>query len=101
MPEQTVERLVDRRPWLLALLGLVLAFGFLIILVYLIIALKHGPVAGPNPWFSRGFEWITASPPPTDNFGPRNPVYQYGPHEYDKEASPVPTGPSPEAPHAH
>lgn len=29
MPEQAVERLVDRRPWLLALLGLVLAFGFL------------------------------------------------------------------------
>lgn len=29
MPQQAVERLVDRRPWLLALLGLVLAFGFL------------------------------------------------------------------------
>ncbi|HET7755325.1 MAG TPA: cbb3-type cytochrome c oxidase subunit I [Anaeromyxobacteraceae bacterium] len=78
-----------------------LAFGFIIILIYLLISLKHGPVAGPNPWFSRGFEWITASPPPTDNFGPRNPVYTHGPHEYDKEASPVPAGSPPEAPHAH
>jgi cytochrome c oxidase subunit I len=45
-----------------------LAIGFIIILCYLLWALKNGPVAGPNPWGSRGFEWSTASPPSTHNF---------------------------------
>ena len=75
-----------------------LAFGFGIILVYLVISLKHGPVAGANPWRSRGYEWITLSPPPADNFGPENPVYPYGPHEYQHEPSPRPEGA--EVPHA-
>jgi cytochrome c oxidase subunit 1 len=75
-----------------------LAFGFAIILVYLVISLKHGPVAGPNPWRSRGFEWATVSPPPTDNFGPVNPVFTDAPHEYthpDQQPRP-----EPEVPHA-
>ncbi len=31
-----------------------LAFGFLIVLIYLIYALVRGPIAGDNPWGSRG-----------------------------------------------
>jgi cytochrome c oxidase subunit 1 len=78
-----------------------LAFGFGIILVYLVIALKHGALAGPNPWHSRGFEWQTLSPPPTDNFGPVNPVYPDAPHEYSHPVpSPQPSRPGPEVPHA-
>jgi len=77
-----------------------LAFGFGIILIYLLISLKHGALAGPNPWHSRGFEWITLSPPPADNFGPVNPVYIHQPHDYQHpEPGPVPA-PGPEVPHA-
>jgi len=45
-----------------------LAFGFVIIVVYMIYALVRGPIAGDNPWASRGYEWDTASPPPKENF---------------------------------
>ncbi len=63
-----------------------LAFGFLIVLLYLLISLKHGAVAGRNPWGSRGFEWDTESPPPEHNFE-RQPVFVGEPHEYfDPEA---------------
>ena len=39
------------------------AAGLLLILVYLLWALRYGD-ADPNPWGSRGFEWESASPPP-------------------------------------
>ena len=63
-----------------------LAIGFSIIAVYLVIALKWGKLSGPNPWGSRGFEWDTLSPPPTENFL-HQPVYTKGPHDYT-EATP-------------
>jgi len=58
-----------------------LAFGFIIIAIYLAIALKYGEVAGRNPWGSRGYEWDVPSPPPTENFD-KVPVFTRGPHEY-------------------
>jgi len=45
-----------------------LAFGFIIIAIYLIWALKYGDIAGPNPWNSKGYEWLTSSPPIKENF---------------------------------
>jgi cytochrome c oxidase subunit I len=42
-----------------------------------------------NPWRSRGLEWLTASPPPVDNFA-AVPVVLSGPYEYGtKDAGPV------------
>jgi cytochrome c oxidase subunit 1 len=58
-----------------------LAFGFVIIAIYLAISLRHGEVAGRNPWGSTGYEWDTPSPPPTENFD-KVLVYDRGPHEY-------------------
>ena len=58
-----------------------LAFGFVIIAIYLAISLKYGEVAGRNPWGSRGYEWDVPSPPPTENFD-AVPVFTRGPHEY-------------------
>jgi cytochrome c oxidase subunit I len=58
-----------------------LAGGLLLTLIYLIVALR-GPASGPNPWGSRGFEWLTASPPPKHNFV-RPPVMRRGPYDYD------------------
>jgi cytochrome c oxidase subunit I len=46
----------------------ILAFGYIIPLVYLTWSARYGPVAGPNPWGAKGLEWTTASPPPAHNF---------------------------------
>jgi len=69
----------------------VLAIGFTIVLVYLLVALKHGAVAGTNPWGSRGYEWLTTSPPPFENFEVV-PAFVNGPHEYHHDEPG--TGPS-------
>jgi cytochrome c oxidase subunit 1 len=58
-----------------------LGFGFLIILIYLAIALKWGSRSESNPWRSKGFEWLTASPPPTHNFD-EIPTITQMPHDY-------------------
>jgi cytochrome c oxidase subunit 1 len=58
-----------------------LAFGFFMILFYLVASLVKGRAAGPNPWKSRGYEWDTPSPPNVENF-PGTPTYDHGPHEY-------------------
>jgi cytochrome c oxidase subunit I len=62
-----------------------LAFGFIIIAIYLGYALLYGKVAGPNPWGSRGYEWMTPSPPPTENFDV-TPTYAHPPHDYTDDA---------------
>src|SRR5205814_10663468 len=58
-----------------------LGFGFLIIFIYLAIALKWGSRSESNPWRSKGFEWLTASPPPTHNFE-EIPTITQMPHDY-------------------
>ena len=76
----------------------IMLYGLVLILVYLAVSLRWGPIAGPNPWRSRGFEWDTPSPPPPENYE-ETPVYTHGPHEYDDSAVPVPHV-SPEPKHA-
>jgi cytochrome c oxidase subunit 1 len=58
-----------------------LGFGFLLSLLYLGIALRWGQKCEPNPWGSKGFEWLTASPPPTHNFD-EIPTITQMPHDY-------------------
>jgi len=65
-----------------------LAFGFLIILIYLIYALVRGPIAGDNPWDSRGYEWMTTSPPPKHNFDV-TPVITQDSHSYQEPGEEV------------
>ena len=62
-----------------------LAFGFIIIVIYLLIALRWGARCEQNPWGSKGFEWMTASPPPTHNFD-RIPTITQDPHDYRTHA---------------
>ena len=31
-------------------------------------SLKHGKIAGPDPWKGNTLEWFTPSPPPVNNF---------------------------------
>ncbi|UQA54577.1 cytochrome c oxidase subunit I [Polyangium aurulentum] len=59
-----------------------LGAGLLLTLANLVIALKWGRQAGPNPWGSRSFEWITASPPSKHNFE-STPLVERSAYEYD------------------
>ena len=59
----------------------VLGFGYLLPVLYLLWSLKHGEVAGPNPWGASGLEWQMASPPPTENF-PVTPRVTTEPYEF-------------------
>jgi cytochrome c oxidase subunit I+III len=47
----------------------VLAAGFAVYFLNLIVSLRKGAPAGPNPWGGGGLEWATSSPPPAYNFG--------------------------------
>jgi len=47
----------------------------------LLIALRWGAPAPPNPWGSRSFEWLTPSPPPKHNFA-APPVLGGNPYDY-------------------
>jgi cytochrome c oxidase subunit I len=65
-----------------------LAFGFVIIVIYLIYALFRGEVAGDNPWGSRGYEWNTPSPPPKHNFDV-TPIIDRDSHSYQEPGEEV------------
>ena len=41
----------------------------------------HRRARPANPWDSRSYEWLTASPPPKHNFA-REPVFELGPYDY-------------------
>jgi len=57
-----------------------LAIGFIIVALYLGYAFFHGE-RSENPWGSRGFEWMSASPPIKANFEIM-PVITHEPHHY-------------------
>ncbi|HET8675789.1 MAG TPA: cytochrome c oxidase subunit I [Blastocatellia bacterium] len=46
----------------------ILGVGYLIPMIYLAWSMRYGPKATRNPWGAFGLEWMTASPPPTENF---------------------------------
>ena len=48
--------------------GFAFAFGVLLTFINLVVALRRGEAAGPDPWGADTLEWATASPPPDYNF---------------------------------
>ncbi len=42
--------------------------GMLVFLWNILASLRHGAVAGPDPWDAFTLEWATSSPPPPENF---------------------------------
>jgi cytochrome c oxidase subunit I len=64
----------------------ILAVGYVLPLVYLLLSLRKPPYAGPNPWNATGLEWETDSPPPVHNFD-QVPVVTRGPYAYSPEAA--------------
>jgi cytochrome c oxidase subunit I len=45
-----------------------LAAGVAVTILNVVRSLRHGPVAGPDPWKANTLEWFTSSPPPANNF---------------------------------
>ncbi len=64
----------------------ILAVGYVLPLVYLLLSLKYSPKAGPNPWRATGLEWTVSSPPPTENFH-QTPIVTTAPYAYSPEES--------------
>jgi heme/copper-type cytochrome/quinol oxidase subunit 1 len=54
-----------------------------------VVALARGPRAPQNPWSSRSYEWLSASPPPQHNFL-EQPDFERSPYDYHL---PDPTAP--------
>ena len=46
----------------------ILALGVLLTIINVVRSLKHGAIAGPDPWKANTLEWFTPSPPPEHNF---------------------------------
>jgi cytochrome c oxidase subunit 1 len=57
-------------------------------LINLFWSMKKGQKASDNPWEATTLEWITATPPPHDNFGGHTPVVHNGPYEYSVPGAP-------------
>jgi cytochrome c oxidase subunit 1 len=57
------------------------ALGFIIVAVYLVLALIYYPRCGNNPWGAPQYEWDLPSPPIEHNF-PATPVITRDPYEY-------------------
>jgi cytochrome c oxidase subunit 1 len=64
----------------------ILAAGYVLPLGYLLLSLRFGKRAGPNPWRATGLEWQTPSPPPQDNFE-ETPIVVRPPYQYHLEKS--------------
>jgi cytochrome c oxidase subunit 1 len=74
----------DRFQWLHVLStggAFLLASAILLALGNLLLSLRWGARVGANPWRSRGFEWLTASPPPKHNF-PIPPRIDFSAYDY-------------------
>ena len=59
-----------------------------IFVINLFWSMFKGAKANDNPWEATTLEWITATPPPHDNFGGRTPVVNNGPYEYSVPGAP-------------
>ena len=46
----------------------IIATGVLATIVNVMLSLRKGAVAGPDPWKANTLEWFTSSPPPVNNF---------------------------------
>ena len=46
----------------------IIALGVLLTIINVVRSLKHGAIAGPDPWKANSLEWFTPSPPPEHNF---------------------------------
>ncbi|MDP7004735.1 MAG: cbb3-type cytochrome c oxidase subunit I [Phycisphaerales bacterium] len=68
--------------------SVIMAIGFVVMLLYLLQSIFGGKKAPANPWGGRSLEWQCASPPPWDNFAEQPEVgdcYDYSVLEWNEE----------------
>ena len=46
----------------------ILALGILLTIINIVVSVRSGAKAGPDPWKANTLEWFTPSPPPRNNF---------------------------------
>jgi cytochrome c oxidase subunit 1 len=46
----------------------ILALGMLVTVINIVVSVRKGAIAGPDPWKANTLEWYTSSPPPEHNF---------------------------------
>ena len=46
----------------------ILAFGILLTIINIVVSVRSGAKAGPDPWKANTLEWFTPAPPPRNNF---------------------------------
>jgi cytochrome c oxidase subunit I+III len=63
--------------------------SLLVYFVNIVVSLRHGAVAGDNPWGAATLEWATSSPPPPYNFSPQ-PTVASGEPLWHSELAPPP-----------
>jgi cytochrome c oxidase subunit 1 len=61
----------------------VLGVGYILPMIYLTWSMRYGKKAAWNPWPASGLEWMTDSPPPTENFE-KTPVVTWEPYDFGK-----------------
>jgi heme/copper-type cytochrome/quinol oxidase subunit 1 len=69
-----------------------LAVGVLLFIVNVLVSLRRGRQAGPNPWRAPTLEWATTSPPPSFNFLHLPTVRSLNPIWEEGERAPVVVG---------
>jgi cytochrome c oxidase subunit 1 len=67
-------------------MAFILGFGQLLFLWNVVVSWKRGLPAPANPWGAGTLEWMTSSPPSTENF-PEIPVVRCGPHVFKEPDS--------------
>jgi cytochrome c oxidase subunit 1 len=70
----------------------VMALALLIYTINVVRSVRHGAVAGPNPWSAPSLEWATTSPPPPYNFLPALTVSGRDPLWHEDPDQPVVVG---------
>ncbi|MEZ0292923.1 MAG: cytochrome c oxidase subunit I [Solirubrobacteraceae bacterium] len=72
MPRRIFEYQSDSGWWVYNLIStigaFIIALAVLITIINVVRSLKHGAIAGPDPWKANTLEWFVSSPPPEHNF---------------------------------
>lgn len=71
---------------LISFASFVLGISTFIFLINLVVSVRNGKLAGPNPWRALTLEWATSSPPPAHNFT-GDPIPAKDPYGYGTEAA--------------
>lgn len=88
MPRRVAVYAPEFQSWntVISLSAFVLGISTFVLIYNMLVSLRQGKEAGPNPWRALTLEWATSSPPPAHNFV-GDPVPYKNPYGYGTEAA--------------